>query len=70
MLALLAPAAKAIPALALAACAATLVTAVAVTDRLPWLPHPAEPGPAELPNGLVTSHDAAAGNVSTRRYRR
>jgi low temperature requirement protein LtrA len=70
VLALLAPAAKAIPALALAACAAALVTAVAVTDRLPWIPHPAEPGPAELPNGLVTSHDAAAGNVGTRRYRR
>jgi hypothetical protein len=42
-LALLALAAHAIPALALAACAAVLVTAVAVSDRLPWLPHPAEP---------------------------
>jgi low temperature requirement protein LtrA len=41
-LALLALAAHAIPALALAACAAVLVTAVAVSDRLPWLPHPAE----------------------------
>jgi low temperature requirement protein LtrA len=42
-LALLALATHAIPALALAACAAVLVTAVAVSDRLPWLPHPAEP---------------------------
>jgi low temperature requirement protein LtrA len=41
-LALLALAAHAIPALALAACAAVLVTAVAVSDRLPWLPRPAE----------------------------
>jgi low temperature requirement protein LtrA len=41
-LALLALAAHAIPALALAACAAVLVVAVAVSDRLPWLPHPAE----------------------------
>jgi low temperature requirement protein LtrA len=43
VLALLALAARAIPDLALAACAAAVVTAVAVTDRLPWLPHPAEP---------------------------
>src|SRR5580698_10243274 len=43
VLALLAPAAKAMPALALATCAAAVVTAVAVTDRLPWIPHPAEP---------------------------
>ncbi len=42
-LALLGLAAHAIPALALAACGAALVTAVAVTDRLPWLPRPAEP---------------------------
>ena len=41
-LALLALAAHAIPALAVAACAAVLVTAVAVSDRLPWLPRPAE----------------------------
>jgi low temperature requirement protein LtrA len=40
VLALLALAAKAIPELALAACAAVLVAAVAVTDRLPWLPGP------------------------------
>jgi len=40
-LALLAPAAHAIPALALAACAAVVVVAVAVSDRLPWLPRPA-----------------------------
>jgi len=41
-LALLALAAAAIPALALAACAAVLVIAVAASDRLPWLPRPAE----------------------------
>ena len=43
LLALLAPAARAIPALALATCAAAVVTAIAVTDRLPWPPRPAEP---------------------------
>jgi low temperature requirement protein LtrA len=43
VLALLVPAAKAMPALALATCAAAVVTAVAVTDRLPWISHPAEP---------------------------
>jgi low temperature requirement protein LtrA len=43
VLALLALAAKAMPALALAICAAAVVTAVAVTDRLPWISHPAEP---------------------------
>jgi len=41
-LALLALTARAIPALALAACAAGLVAAVAATDRLPWLPRPAD----------------------------
>ena len=41
VLALLAPAAKAIPELALAACAAAVLAAVAAADRLPWLPHPA-----------------------------
>ncbi len=45
-LALLALTSRAIPALALAACATVLVAAVAVTDRLPWLPRPAAPGPA------------------------
>ncbi len=51
VLALLALAAGAIPALALAACGAVLVTAVAASDRLPWLPRPAElPGPAEDPS--------------------
>ena len=40
VLALLGLAADAIPALALAACAAALVIAVAATDRLPWLPTP------------------------------
>jgi len=40
VLALLALTARSIPALALAACAAALVTAVAASDRLPWLPHP------------------------------
>ena len=44
-LALLALASKAIPAVALAACATALVAAVAVTDRLRWLPRPAAPGP-------------------------
>ena len=45
VLGLLALAAHAIPALALAACAAAVVAAVAATDRLPWLPRPAEPAP-------------------------
>ena len=40
VLALLAPAAHAIPALALATCAAAAVTAVAASDRLPWLARP------------------------------
>jgi low temperature requirement protein LtrA len=43
VLALLAPAARAIPAVALATCAAAVIAAVAVTDRLPWLPRPAIP---------------------------
>src|SRR6266699_3024956 len=38
VLGLLAPAADAIPALALGACTAALVIAVAASDRLPWLP--------------------------------
>jgi len=54
VLALLALAARAIPALALGTCAAAVVIAVAVSDRLPWLPRPAEPaeltGPPELPS--------------------
>ena len=38
--------ARSISALALAACAAVLVIAVAASDRLPWLPRPAgSPGP-------------------------
>ena len=44
VLALLAPTARVIPALALAACAAAVVAAVAATDRLPWLPRPAKLG--------------------------
>jgi len=40
LLALLGLAAKAIPELGLAACAAGVVTTVAATDRLPWVPHP------------------------------
>jgi low temperature requirement protein LtrA len=44
-LGLLALAARAIPALALGACVAIVVVAVAITDRLPWIPHPAEPAP-------------------------
>ena len=48
VLALLGPAAHAIPALALAACAAAVVIAVAASDRLPGLPRPA--GPAGLPS--------------------
>jgi len=43
VLALLALTARAIPALALATCAAAVVTAVAVSDRLPWLPRPELP---------------------------
>ena len=50
VLGLLALAAHAIPALALATCAAALVVAVAASDRLPWLPRPAEsPGLADDP---------------------
>lgn len=45
-LGLLAPAAHAIPALALGTCTAVLVIAVAASDRLPWLPRPAENDPA------------------------
>jgi low temperature requirement protein LtrA len=45
-LALLALAARAIPALALGACVAGVVVAVAITDRLPWIPHPGVPDPA------------------------
>ena len=41
-LGLLGLAAGAIPALALSACAAAVVIAVAASDRLPWLPRPAE----------------------------
>jgi low temperature requirement protein LtrA len=48
-LGLLGLAAGAIPALALGACAAAVVTAVAVSDRLPWLPRPAEPAPGASP---------------------
>jgi len=40
VLALLGLAAKAIPELGLAACAAGVVVAVAASDRLPWVPHP------------------------------
>jgi len=39
-LALLAPAARVTPALALGTCAAAVVTAIAASDRLPWLPRP------------------------------
>jgi hypothetical protein len=47
---LLALAAHAIPALALATCAAAVVIVVAVSDRLPWLPRPAgSPGLADDP---------------------
>ena len=50
VLGLLALAAHAIPALALGTCAAVLVIAVAASDRLPWLPRPAEsPGLADDP---------------------
>ena len=45
VLGLLGLAAGAIPALALGACAAAVVIAVAASDRLPWLPRPAEPAP-------------------------
>jgi low temperature requirement protein LtrA len=46
-LALLAPASRAIPALALGGCAAAVVVAVAAADRLPWLSHPADSHPTE-----------------------
>jgi low temperature requirement protein LtrA len=46
VLALLALAAHALPDLALDACAAAVVIAVAITDRLPWIPHPEGPAPA------------------------
>jgi len=50
VLALLALTARAIPALALGTCAAAVVTAVAVTDRLPWPHRPVGPiDPAGLP---------------------
>jgi low temperature requirement protein LtrA len=52
VLALLGLAADAIPVLALAACAAALVIAVAATDRLPWLPHPGEQPLAKAPGNL------------------
>jgi hypothetical protein len=48
-LGLLGLAAGAIPALALGACTAAVVIAVAVSDRLPWLPRPAEPAPRASP---------------------
>ena len=41
VLALLALAARTVPELALAACAAIVVVGVAAADRLPWRPHPA-----------------------------
>jgi low temperature requirement protein LtrA len=44
-LALLALAARTIPELALAACAAMVVAAVAAADRLPWPPHPGVTSP-------------------------
>lgn len=56
-LALLGLAAHAIPALALAACGAALVTAVAVNDRLPWLPRPADGSASVL--GPVAGEDLA-----------
>jgi low temperature requirement protein LtrA len=46
VLGLLALAAHALPDLALGACAAAIVIAVALTDRLPWIPHPEDPEPA------------------------
>jgi low temperature requirement protein LtrA len=49
VLGLLGLAADAIPALALGTCTAGLVIAVAVSDRLPWLPRPAEPAPRTSP---------------------
>jgi low temperature requirement protein LtrA len=49
VLGLLGLAADAIPALALGTCTAALVIAVAVSDRLPWLPRPAEPAPRTSP---------------------
>jgi low temperature requirement protein LtrA len=48
-LGLLGLAAGAIPALALGACAAAVVIAVAVSDRLPWVPGQPEPAPRASP---------------------
>jgi low temperature requirement protein LtrA len=45
-LGLLALAARALPDLALGTCAAAIIIAVALTDRLPWIPHPEAPEPA------------------------
>ncbi len=45
-LGLLALAAHALPDLALGTCAAAVVIAVALADRLPWIPHPEDPEPA------------------------
>jgi hypothetical protein len=56
---LLALAARAIPALALAACTAAVVIAVAATDRLPWISHPQGPDDPEEPDRL--DPDLAAG---------
>jgi low temperature requirement protein LtrA len=48
-LGLLALTARAIPALALGACVAGVVVAVAIADRLPWIPHPDDAPPASGP---------------------
>ena len=60
VLALLGLAARSIPALALAACAAALVTAVAATDRLPWLPRPPIDSVGPPASGAAASGPAAA----------
>jgi low temperature requirement protein LtrA len=55
VLALLALASKAIPAVALGACAAGVVILVAATDRMPWLPRPAELTTLSAPTETVVA---------------
>jgi DNA-binding NarL/FixJ family response regulator len=73
-LGLLGLAAGAIPALALGACAAAVVVAVAVSDRLPWLPRPTEPAPGASSGeharpGVPVQADEISADPLTRRER-
>jgi low temperature requirement protein LtrA len=56
VLALLALASKAIPAVALGACAAGVIMLVAATDRVPWLPRPADLAPIKQASSLEPQH--------------